>query len=655
MTPTALAKYEIRGILGRGAAGIVYDAWDPSIARKVAIKTVKLPHADDPETEEELGRFRREAQAAGRLSHPNIVPVFDYGETDEIAYIVMEFVAGGSLKRLMDDSKHVGPGQALRVMEQLLSGLQFSHDRGIVHRDIKPANVMLTDEHTVKITDFGIARIEGGSATIVGAPLGTPAYMSPEQWRGDANIDARSDIYAAGVLLYHMLTGRRPFEGGNQSAIMHQVLNGEFDPPSAVVPSISPKLEAVVLKAMARDREDRYQSAAAFATAMRQALAEDANEPETDRTVVRSGRPAAARPPSVPTPDQLRVEPPIGRQPGESKSRRTGAVIAGLAAVLIVGGGGAAWFLLGSHPPQSPTIATAPSTNPPANDAERSDAHVADDSHVVPPPLAAETGKPADVPPSPPEREAVVVPAIAAPPVPAVPVPAVPTLREVLASTPCAAVYGSTSDNRISLRGVIPQAQYATLHESFDQTVAQSRSWDVTPFPAMDIYCRVISTLRPALRALGDQGGVTAALLPSASTHSLQLIDNDPIDFDIRGPDFASFLQVDYIDSTGKVSHYMPRKAAPTFAARHIKPTEHVRLFDFLEGPAFRVGPPPGTDMVVVIASSEPLQIRHALDDDEPVDTYITELRGGLESARRRGVRMSIDIVPVESSAFATK
>ncbi|HVY13685.1 MAG TPA: serine/threonine-protein kinase, partial [Rhodopila sp.] len=179
---SVLGKYEIRGILGRGAAGIVYDAWDPIIRRRVAIKTVKLPTSDDPDTQEELDRFRREAQAAGRLSHANIVPVFDYGETDEIAYIVMEFVGGGSLKKLMDEYKQVPPKEALRVMEQLLAGLQFSHDRGIVHRDIKPANVMLSDDNTVKITDFGIARIEGGSgATMVGTMLGTPAYMSPEQ------------------------------------------------------------------------------------------------------------------------------------------------------------------------------------------------------------------------------------------------------------------------------------------------------------------------------------------------------------------------------------------------------------------------------------------------------------------------------------------
>ena len=639
MTPTVLGKYEIRGVLGRGAAGIVYDAWDPVIARRVAIKTVKLPSVDDPETEEEMGRFRREAQAAGRLSHPNIVPVFDYGETDEIAYIVMEHVGGGSLKRLMDEAKQVAPADALRVMEQLLSGLQFSHDRGIVHRDIKPANVMLSDEQTVKITDFGIARIEGSGATMVGTLLGTPAYMSPEQWRGETSIDARSDIYAAGVLLYHMLTGRRPFEGSNQSAIMHQVLNGEIDRPSAVAPGISPALDAVVLKAMARRPEDRYQSASAFAAAMKQALADDGSEPALDATMVRPSGASTERPPPVVASVSSHVATPATREPEPARPRRMGAVIAGFAAVAILGGGGAAWFVLGSHQPavianQEAETAKAPAA---ATQAE-TDRRPAEPATAAP----AESREPSD--------QAVAAP----PPAPAVaPPPAqaatAPALRDVLASVPCAAVYGNDSTDLLALRGIVPQTQYAALRSSFDRTAAQSRSWDVLPFPPMDFYCRVIDTLRPALRTLGDRGGVTASLVPSASNHSSQLVDNDPIDFNVNGPDFASVLQVDYIDSTGKVSHYMPRKAAPAFAARRIKPDEHIRLFDFLQGPAFRVGPPAGTDLVVIIASSEPLQEAHALDDDEPVATYVTELRAAVDAALRRGVRLSVELLPVVS------
>jgi tRNA A-37 threonylcarbamoyl transferase component Bud32 len=642
MTPTVLGKYEIRGVLGRGAAGIVYDAWDPVIARRVAIKTVKLPSADDPETEEEMGRFRREAQAAGRLSHPNIVPVFDYGETDEIAYIVMEHVGGGSLKRLMDEAKQVPPADALRVMEQLLSGLQFSHERGIVHRDIKPANVMLSDEQTVKITDFGIARIEGSGATMVGTLLGTPAYMSPEQWRGEISIDARSDIYAAGVLLYHMLTGRRPFEGSNQSAIMHQALNGEIDRPSAVAPGISPALDAVVLKAMARRPEDRYQSASAFAAAMRQAVADGGSDPVLDATMVQPSRASTARPPPAVASASTRAAASATRRPEQAPPRRTGAVIAGLAAVTILGGGGAAWFLLGSHQP-------AVIANQEAETAKEVAAPAATDSRAAEPPAtAAEPHKPAD--------QAVVAPA-RAPEIepPPAQVAAPPGLHEVLASAPCAAVYGENSTDLLALRGIVPQTQYAALRSSFDQTAAQSRSWDVLSFPALDIYCRVIDTLRPALRGLGDRGGITASLLPSASNHSSQLVDNDPIDFNVSGPNFASVLQVDYIDSTGKVSHYMPRKAAPAFAARRIKPDEHVRLFDFLQGPAFRVGPPAGTDLVVIIASSEPLQEAHALDDDEPVATYVTELRTAVDAALRRGVRLSVELLPVVSVDTSAK
>jgi serine/threonine-protein kinase len=188
-----LGKYEIRGTLGRGAMGTVYDGWDPAIDRRVAIKTVRLADADDEETVEGLARFKREAQAAGRLSHPNIVGVYDYGETDDIAYIVMEFVEGRSLKSLLDQEKRLPPREAAEILGQVLAGLGYSHARGVVHRDIKPANIMLTGEGQVKIADFGIARIESSSMTSVGTVMGTPAYMPPEQFLGEA-VDARSDL-----------------------------------------------------------------------------------------------------------------------------------------------------------------------------------------------------------------------------------------------------------------------------------------------------------------------------------------------------------------------------------------------------------------------------------------------------------------------------
>src|SRR5689334_15961233 len=259
----SLGKYEIKRPLGRGAMGTVYEGWDPIIARRVAIKTVRLPdHSDDAETQEALARFRREAQAAGRLTHPNIVGVFDYGETDDLAYIVMEYVDGPSLKALLDKQERFALTDAVRVMEGLLAGLQFSHERGVVHRDIKPANVMLTAEGQAKIADFGIARIESSSITQAGTLLGTPAYMSPEQFMGQV-VDARTDIYSSGVLLYQLLTGQRPFEG-SFTTIMHKVLYTEPLAPSQLAVTLPRAIDAVVLKAMAKQPQDRYASADAF-------------------------------------------------------------------------------------------------------------------------------------------------------------------------------------------------------------------------------------------------------------------------------------------------------------------------------------------------------------------------------------------------------
>src|SRR3984957_7952394 len=314
-TIETLGKYEIKRSLGRGAMGTVYEGWDPIIARRVAIKTVRLPDSADPETEEALARFRREAQAAGRLIHPNIVGVFDYGETNDVAYIVMEYVDGPPLKNLLDKQERFALSDVIRVMDDLLTGLQFSHDRGVVHRDIKPANVMLTSAGQAKIADFGIARIESSSMTQAGTLLGTPAYMSPEQFMGQV-LDARSDIYSSGVLLYQLLTGERPFEGG-LSAIMHKALNTEPPAPSQLSVTAPPSFDPVVRRAMAKRPQDRFQSVRAFAEAIRAAVTvktEPAVDPE-DQTLF--------PPPPAPPPRPVELaEPPCVVQ-GEPPARRS--------------------------------------------------------------------------------------------------------------------------------------------------------------------------------------------------------------------------------------------------------------------------------------------------------------------------------------------
>src|SRR5689334_1576276 len=341
-TLEALGKYAIKRTLGRGAMGTVYEGWDPAIARRVAIKTVKLPDHADPETEEVLARFRREAQAAGRLHHPNIVGVFDYGETNDLAYIVMEYVDGPSLKALLDKQERFALADAVHVMEGLLAGLQFSHERGVVHRDIKPANVMLTGDGQAKIADFGIARIESSSITQMGTLLGTPAYMSPEQFMGQV-VDARTDIYSSGVLLYQLLTGERPFEGG-MSAIMHKALNTDPPLPSQLSVTAPPSFDEAVRRAMAKRPEDRFPSAKAFAEAIRAAMTRQA-EPrvaETEATMVSAPPPPPPPLGAAATPASLQRATPADPPPPSTRIRMIGGGVA-VALLAVIGGG--AWWL----------------------------------------------------------------------------------------------------------------------------------------------------------------------------------------------------------------------------------------------------------------------------------------------------------------------
>jgi serine/threonine protein kinase len=296
---TVLGRYELRAIIARGASSTVYEGWDTGITRRVAIKTISLPEATDPELQDMLGRFRREARAAGALQHPNIVGVYDYGETASLAYIVMEFIDGPTLKSLLDRKHQFAFRDIVRIMQDVLAGLQYSHDRGIVHRDIKPANLMLTPEGRIKIADFGIARIESSEMTQVGTVMGTPAYMSPEQFAAET-VDLRTDIYSAGVVLYQLLTGERPFEG-SATTIMHKVLHAEPPKPSQKSALCTPSLDAVVARAMAKNRDQRYDSAEAFGRALGKAVDTPINVRRTapvsaPKPIIRPpGRPRLAR------------------------------------------------------------------------------------------------------------------------------------------------------------------------------------------------------------------------------------------------------------------------------------------------------------------------------------------------------------------------
>ncbi len=254
-------RYEIVGELGRGAMGVVYKAMDPVIGRTVAVKTIRLSEEGTGLSRPELlTRFQTEARAAGLLTHPNIVVVFDAGEEDGLYYITMELVEGKSLQALLDGGQAFPLPRTLRIMEQTCSALQFAHERNVVHRDIKPANLMLTADDTVKVTDFGTAKIlQFGTVQQTAHVMGTPSYMSPEQVKGRA-VDGRSDIFSLGVMLYEMVTGEKPFPGQNITTVIYKIVNEEPVPPRQIDPSIHPGISAVIMKALAKEPDQRYQS-----------------------------------------------------------------------------------------------------------------------------------------------------------------------------------------------------------------------------------------------------------------------------------------------------------------------------------------------------------------------------------------------------------
>jgi serine/threonine-protein kinase len=260
LTATKAGRYEILGELGRGGMGVVYRARDPLIGRTVAVKTVRLSEEGTGMSHAQLvERFQTEARAAGLLTHPNIVVIYDAGETDGLYYITMELVNGKSLQSLLDSGEKFPLPRLLRIMEQVCAALQFAHDHNVVHRDIKPANIMLAADDLVKITDFGTAKILQYGASQQTSAMGTPGYMSPEQIKGKA-VDGRTDIFSLGVMLYEMTTGQRPFRGQDVAAILYRILNEDPAPPQKLNPSLSLGVSSTIMKAMAKSPHLRYEN-----------------------------------------------------------------------------------------------------------------------------------------------------------------------------------------------------------------------------------------------------------------------------------------------------------------------------------------------------------------------------------------------------------
>jgi eukaryotic-like serine/threonine-protein kinase len=310
-------RYEIVKEVGRGAMGVVYQAHDPQIDRMVALKVLR----PDRVTSEDLAkRFLKEAKAIGRLSHPNIVTVYDVGHDHDTIYIAMEYLEGSPLNDLIANEKP-GLDGIVDLGVQMAEAVDYAHQKGIVHRDIKPTNIIVTSAGQVKITDFGIARIEDPTApqqTLAGEILGTPAYMSPEQVMGKT-VDGRSDLYSLGVILYELCAGKRPFGGDSLAAIFRAITQDDPVDPATANPGMSPALSLLILKSLDKDPDRRFQTGKALSQALKVCIVKD----------------------------KTMVMPPA---PDEKKSRRTGWV---LSIALVVAALGGAFYYFSPEPQQA--------------------------------------------------------------------------------------------------------------------------------------------------------------------------------------------------------------------------------------------------------------------------------------------------------------
>ena len=356
-TPQVLGeRYEIGGVLGRGGMAEVHRGRDLRLGREVAVKVLRSDLARDPSFQV---RFRREAQAAASLNHPAIVAVYDTGEdrttTGATPYIVMEYVEGETLRDVIRREGHVAPERAMSLAADICGALDFSHRNGIVHRDVKPGNVMITPQGTVKVMDFGIARAVSDSAatmTSTAAVIGTAQYLSPEQARGEG-VDARSDVYSMGCLLYELVTGAPPFSGDSPVAVAYQHVREDPRLPSSINPDVPAELDAILLKAMSKNPANRYQSAAEMRNDLLRALAGQRVEAtpvmgDAEKTTILAAAPAGYG--GYRQEDRWDDD----EQKARRRRRRTVAVVA-VIAVLLLGGAIAAAIALSGSDAAPPT------------------------------------------------------------------------------------------------------------------------------------------------------------------------------------------------------------------------------------------------------------------------------------------------------------
>jgi serine/threonine-protein kinase len=601
--------------LGETEGGAVFKAYDRMLDRLVAVKLFELPLPDSAANADAITRFRTGAKAGAKLSHPYIVPVFDYGETANHAWIVMELVDGASLREILNHGERYTLPAILRLMEQVLSALAYAHENGVVHRGVKPGNIMITTnsmtkETTARLTDFGIGRMEDRAITAVGSGHGTPAYMAPEQFGGP--VDHRADLWAAGAVFYELLTGQAPFEG-DYRAVCLKITTIDPEPPSQITP-LPPAVDAVVARAMTKPPDGRFQSAAEFVAALRilrplttpaeatirqpppppQPPLQPQPQPQPQqeaqpRPVLTPGRPARPMPKREEAVGDLAEDLPeeLPEEPAGGRFRRPlyWAVGAGLGVCALVA---VAVLLNGELLPAPQPLPSLPPTA------------------MTPAPQPGQT------------------PAAA-------PAPLFERAAAAVRRMDCALLAVEADDRHLAVRGVLRDSAANVLRGTIDAfgLPPGSVQLDLQTFDA-DL-CQVLQTVRPV--------AVQGDALPN-----LALISPDPLPagqnlrFRVQTPGRPTYLHVLFFGAAGQVGNMVQ-------SDRPLAPSSSL---DFGE-PYWTAAAPYGTGLLVAITSDSVLYTKQRPAVETPADA-LDALSFAIQSAQHRGERIEARVITATSA-----
>lgn len=595
---TKIGKYSIESILGEGAMGVVYKAYDHDLNQPVGIKTLRSQTlAGGTQLADLQTRFRHEAIAGRRLRHRNIVAIYEFGVDEGCCYIVMEYIEGTPLKDLLAQGRRFELSEAKQIIEQILDALDEAHRQGVIHRDIKPANIMLKEGFQVLVTDFGIAKLESSELTRTGTLMGTPNYMSPEQWQG-GQVDGRTDLFSTGVILYELLTGEKPFDGSSPQSIMQKVFTSTPMLPSEINVHLPRACDAIVKKALARRPEDRYQSAAEFKRALLAIIGGSLAASEAEQTLYISDAPPTVAPSRG---SDLR-----------QKSGRGIVIGGGVALVAALAIGYTAYRMTDVSEPAVPT------DEPPAVSEVTSVLESSQDE---------------------PESQAV--------PAPPRPVLDPATLDALLATFTCAQLSGDVDpEHKVSVRGHVRPQDRAVLQQRLaelegvievDTSKVKSLIWP---------YCE----LEPFLAKLRRNMNAHTQLDSTSSIR--EYVEGDPLEFGLNAPSYEAYLYVDYFQIDGNVVHVLPTQRKQH---RRYPAGDRIKIGDRAKGETrFEVGAPFGTELITVVASKEPLFAEPRVLQESAHD-YLTALHEAIARSDKHWVTADYFYINTKAAPTANR